>query len=58
MKTKRLFPTPSPTVHSSSKLNMAGRINDRELFNFRTPQDDACNAAYLLRGRLQNENSR
>ena len=27
-------PTPTPTVHSNSKLNMAGRINDREPIAF------------------------
>lgn len=45
MKTKRLSSPPPPP---NSKLNIAGRINDRELCNFHTPQDDACNAAYLL----------
>ena len=27
----KITPSPSPTVHSDSKSNMAGQINDREL---------------------------
>ena len=30
-------PLPAPTVHSNSKSNMAGRINDRELITLARP---------------------